>query len=67
MIDIDNSPVNAPPTSRVSKDAVVAMLVVIVVMAFVAIYANVQRWRRDKLEHVIIIPAASPTPSPVAP
>jgi hypothetical protein len=58
---------NAPPTSRVSKDAIVAMLVITVVMAFVAIYANVQRWRRDKLEHVIIIPATSPTPSPMAP
>jgi hypothetical protein len=59
--------VNSPPPSRVSKDALVAMLVIIMVMAFVAIYANVQRWRRDKLEQVIIIPAASPTASPVAP
>jgi hypothetical protein len=59
--------VNSPPTSRVSKDAIAAMLVIVIVMAFVAIYANVQRWRRDKLEQVIITPAASVTPSPVAP
>jgi hypothetical protein len=59
--------VNSPPTSRVSKDAIAAMLVIVIVMAFVAIYANVQRWRRDKLEHVIITPSASATPSPVAP
>jgi hypothetical protein len=58
--------VNSPPSSRVSKDAIAAMIAIIVVMAFVAIYANVQRWRRDKLEHVIITPAASPTASPVA-
>jgi len=51
----------------VCKDAIVAMIVIVAVMAFVAIYANVQRWRRDKLEKVIIIPAASPTPSPASP
>lgn len=43
------------------------MLAIIVVMAFVAIYASVQRLRRDKLEHVIITPATSPTASPIAP
>ncbi len=58
---------NSLPTSRVCKDAIVAMIVIVAVMAFVAIYANVQRWRRDKLEKVIIIPAASPTPSPASP
>jgi hypothetical protein len=55
--------VNAPSTSRVSKDMIAAMVVIILVLGFIAIYANVQRWRRDKIEHVIIIPAASPTPA----
>ncbi|HET9418731.1 MAG TPA: hypothetical protein VFO30_05265 [Chthoniobacterales bacterium] len=58
---------NPPPTSRVCKDAIVVMIIIVAVMAFVAIYANVQRWRRDKLEHVIITPVASPTASPAAP
>jgi hypothetical protein len=38
------------------------MLVIIVAMALLALYANVQRWRRDKIETVIVIPAASPSP-----
>ena len=40
------------------------MIVIVFVLALVAVYANVQRWRRDKLETVIITPAASPTASP---
>jgi hypothetical protein len=47
----------------VSRDAIVAIVVVLAVLAFVAVYANVQSWRRDKIEHVIIVPAASPTPA----
>jgi hypothetical protein len=38
------------------------MLVIIVAMALLALYANVQRWRRNKIETVIVIPAASPSP-----
>jgi len=38
------------------------MLVIIVAMALLALYANVQRWRRDKIETVIVIQAASPSP-----
>jgi small neutral amino acid transporter SnatA (MarC family) len=41
------------------------MVVIVVTMALVAIYANVQKWRRDKLETVIVTPIA--TPSPAAP
>ncbi len=40
------------------------MIVIVFVLALVAVYANVQRWRRDKLETVIITPAVSPTASP---
>ena len=44
------------------------MAVILVVMGLVAIYSNVQRARRDKIETVIITrespPPASPTPSP---
>ncbi len=40
------------------------MIVIVFVLALVAVYANVQRWRRDKLETVIITPAASPAASP---
>jgi hypothetical protein len=40
------------------------MIVVLAVMALVAIYANVQRLRRDKIETVIVTPIATPSPSP---
>jgi hypothetical protein len=33
-------------------------------MALISIYANVQRWRRDKIESVIVTPAASPARTP---
>lgn len=40
------------------------MLVIVVALALVAIYANVQKARRDKIEKVTIIPvSATPAPS----
>jgi len=43
------------------------MVVIVVALALVALYANVQKARRDKIEKVTIVPvtttaAASPTP-----
>jgi hypothetical protein len=39
------------------------MLVILMAMTLLVIYANVQRWRRDKTENVIVIPAVSPSPA----
>jgi hypothetical protein len=39
------------------------MLVIVVAMALLALYANVQRWRRDKIENVTVLPAVSPSPA----
>jgi hypothetical protein len=39
------------------------MMVVVVMMALVALYAGVQRLRRDRIEQVIVSPMASATPS----
>jgi hypothetical protein len=36
------------------------MIVILVGLALVAIYANVQKGRRDKIERVTITPAATP-------
>lgn len=43
------------------------MLVIVIALALVALYANVQKARRDKIEKVTIVPvsatpAASPSP-----
>jgi hypothetical protein len=68
---IDNSamklPEPPPPNprfSRAPKSALVIMLVILAAMALVSIYANVQRWRRDKIETVIVTPVALPSATP---
>ena len=43
------------------------MIIIVVAMALLAIYANVQKARRDKIEKVTIIPVSTPpvaSPSP---
>jgi hypothetical protein len=40
------------------------MIVILTGLALVAIYANVQKVRRDKIETVTIIPALATTPTP---
>jgi len=35
------------------------MIVILIAMALLSLYSNVQRWRRDKVETVIVMPAAS--------
>ncbi|MEP7014281.1 MAG: hypothetical protein ABI925_02470 [Verrucomicrobiota bacterium] len=47
---------------QVPKVALVFMLLIVVGLALVSVYANVQRLRRDKIESVTITPAASPSP-----
>ncbi len=52
------------PGLGVSKNVLVLMLVIVSVFALVALYANVQKWRHDKIESATFIPAFSPTASP---
>jgi len=54
-------------SSRAPRAGLKLMIVIVVALALVAIYANVQKARRDKIEKVTIIPvsvapAASPSP-----
>jgi hypothetical protein len=51
-------------SERVPKSTLIIMGVILAAMAFVSIYANVQRWRRDKIESVIVTPAAAPSATP---
>jgi hypothetical protein len=48
--------------SRAPRSGLVLMLIIVIGLALVAIYANVQKARRDKIENVTIIPV-SPAPS----
>ena len=51
--------------TRAPRSGLILMLIIVVAVALVAIYANVQKARRDKIEKVTIIPVSeSPTASP---
>jgi len=65
MLRLVSSPESLPQdtVSQVSKPALLVMIVIVVALALVAIFANVQRLRREKIETVIVTPVASPSPS----
>ena len=57
----------ADDPSRAPRSGLILMLVIVVAVALVALYANVQKARRDKIEKVIVTsiapsPAATSTP-----
>lgn len=62
-------PVNESPqpvdSSRAPRSGLRLMVVIVVGTALIALYANVQKARRDKIEKVTITPVVStPIPSP---
>jgi uncharacterized membrane protein len=59
-----NSPAPGQPQT-VPKAVIIAMVMIVVVLALVSLFANIQRMRRDKIERTTIIPA-SPTPAATA-
>ena len=60
----ENEAVNS---NRAPRAGLRLMIVIFLGTAFVAIYANVQKARRHKIEKVTIIPAATATPVPTTP
>jgi hypothetical protein len=52
---------------KISPMAVRAIVIILVVMALLAVYTNVQKLRRDKVETVTVTPVATPAASPVQP
>jgi CHASE3 domain sensor protein len=52
----EKSPIRAP------KTAVLLMAVIVICLAMLAVFANVQRSRRDAVEVVAVKSTASPTP-----
>lgn len=58
---------NAAESSRAPRAGVRLMIIIVIALALLAIYANVQKARREKIEKVTIIPVAttpSASPSP---
>jgi hypothetical protein len=49
--------------SRAPRSGLKWMVVIVVALALIAIYANIQKARRGKIEKVIIVPVS---PSPAA-
>jgi hypothetical protein len=48
------------------KEAVRLMIVILSAMSFLALYANVQKFRRAKIEEVRVTPHAASSPAPKA-
>jgi hypothetical protein len=70
-IDIDTSHVNQPqqpaeklPSSQVPTSVVVLMIIILASLALLAVFANIQRFRRGQIETVVVVPASSTTPQP---
>jgi hypothetical protein len=64
-VDASKGPESAADLSRAPRIGVRLMIIILIGLALVAIYANVQKARRDKIETVTIIPASTATPAPV--
>jgi hypothetical protein len=52
------------PSSRVPKEAVRLMLVILIAMSLLALYANVQELRRAKIEEVQVTPYSVSSTAP---
>ena len=61
-IDIDSFTVNSEP--RISKNVGRLMVGIAIGFVLVALYANIQKLRRAKIESVIFTPAAAQTATP---
>jgi hypothetical protein len=67
----DDTPNKASDSSRAPRAGLILMVVIVAGTALIALYANVQKARRDKIEKVTITPvsstpiaSASPAPQP---
>jgi len=64
-VESSNGSENDANKSRAPRLGVRLMIIILIGLALVAIYANVQKVRRDKIERVTVTPAsaaASPVP-----
>lgn len=52
------------PSEQGPARGLVVIAIVLVAFALLALYANIQKFRRDKIETVIVTPVVTPTPLP---
>lgn len=65
-VESSNGVENAVDPSRAPRTGVRLMIVILIGLALVAIYANVQKVRRDEIERVTITPVSTATPAVVS-
>jgi hypothetical protein len=58
---------DGPDSSNAPGIGIKLMIAILIGVALVALYANVQKVRRDKIEQVIVTPASSATPAAASP
>ena len=51
-------------SAQVPKSAVVLMIIIVVSLVLVAVFANIQRLSRGRVETIVVMPAGSTTPQP---
>jgi hypothetical protein len=49
---------------QIPRSVVVLMIIILASLALVAVFANIQRFRRGQIETVVVVPASSTTPQP---
>jgi hypothetical protein len=57
-------PAEKLPSSQVPTSVVVLMIIILASLALLAVFANIQRFRRGQIETVVVVPASSTTPQP---
>ena len=62
-MDLAESAAEKSQSSRVPKTAFLLMLVMVIGLLMLAVFANLQRFRRTDVETVATKPATSPVPS----
>ena len=58
---------NPVESNRAPRAGLRLMIIIVAAMALLAIYANVQKSRRNAIEKVTIIPVATPPPASPSP
>jgi len=66
-VESSNGKENESSVSRAPRLGVRLMIVILIGLALVAIYANVQKARRDKIERVVVTPASTTAPTTASP
>lgn len=63
MVEPSDGPENTTDFSRAPRNGVRLMIVILIGLALVAIYANVQKSRHDQVESVTLYPFPTATPA----